>query len=199
MTKILLSLVMIVAVASFAVGATKAYFTSPVQINDMTFATGTLIMKDSSESWMTHVSFTNLKPGDTIRKWIVLENGGTLDIASLTAQAINKNDTFGLLDQIKVSAIGWVGQPYDSYFTPGWGTGGQPVTWLSTAQDLLSLSAIQYHNDGTPPSVIAPGVKDTIILDFTVPTGMGNEWQGKTADFDLLFTAEQSHTGTAYF
>jgi hypothetical protein len=148
---------------------------------------------------MQNVTFSNLKPGDMygpLRKWVVLHNAGSLDIGHLTVQAINVNDPNGLLGQIHVSVNGWVGNPYDSYFTPGWNTtNGQPVnSWLtSSPEDILSIGAIQYHNGGMPPSTIAPNSDDTIILDFSVPSTMDDTYQGKTASFDLLFHAEQVH------
>jgi hypothetical protein len=195
MKKILLSLLTIALVSTVAFGATKAYFTSEVTQNNVTFASGTLVMTDTSDGWMLPVTFTNLKPGDTIRKWVRLHNAGTLDIGQLTVQAANVSDTNGLLGQVLVSVIGFDNNPpfaSNAYFTPSWGTGGQPVNYMTTAQDILSPSAVIW-SPGVTPSTITPGQDDLIVLDFTVPTTLGNGYQGVTATFDLLFHAEQVH------
>ena len=197
MLKIAKSLFVIVAVAAIAAGSTGAYFSDTATLAGNTFATGELEITASVPAWQ-HVSFTNLKPGDTIRKWVTLENTGSLDIASLTLQTVNVSDANGLLGQVQVSVIGWNngGGMNNAYYTPGWGAGGQPVNWLSTAKDVFSQSAVIW-GPGPVPSVLHSGETDVMVLDFTVPTTLDNAWQGKTASFDLQFNAEQSHTGSA--
>ena len=195
MLKILKSLMVVVAVAAIATGATKAYFTSEVTQPGMTFSSGTLTMTDASQSWMLPVNFSGLKPGDTIRKYVVLHNAGSLDIGHLTVQAQNVSDAGGLLGQIQASVIGWVGGADAAYYTPGWGAGGQTIdSWLTASpEDILSAGAVQYSG-GTPPTVVTSGgADDTIIIDFTVPSTMDNTHQNQTASFDLTFHAEQVH------
>jgi hypothetical protein len=194
MKKILASLAIIAVVSATSVGATKAYFTSDVTQTGVTFATGTLIMTDASASWQLPVTFTNLKPGDTIRKWVVLHNAGTLDIGHLTVQATNKSDSGGLLDQVLVSVIGYDNDgAHNIYFTPGWGTGGSAINpWMTTAEDILSSSAAIY-NQGITSFTIPSGQDDVIVLDFTVPSTLDNSYQNVSASFNLVFHAEQVH------
>ncbi|HGE72704.1 TPA: hypothetical protein ENX78_17840 [Candidatus Poribacteria bacterium] len=195
MRKILLSLVAISIVGVSAVRATSAYFTDAVTINSMNLATGILDINDVSNSWMTHVSFENLKPGDLVRKWVVLQNAGNLDIASLKVSAVNKNDPDKLLEQLKVTVYGTVDGYDQGIYTPDWGK-GQPISDWLTEVDILGTAV---YRNATAGHVLSPGKKDTIIIDFIVPTTLGNEWQGKTASFDLRFDAEQSHTGSNYY
>lgn len=195
--KILKSLFVVLAMAAMVVGATSAYFTDQKTVAGMTFATGTLKMTDASEGWTKTVSFANLKPGDSIRKWVVLENTGTLDIASLKVSAVNVSDPSGLLPNVKISLIGAVNGYDNAYYTPDWTGGAMVDSFLTGAQtDILDS---YFYSGGTPAHVLAPGSKDTIILDFSVPTTAGNDLQGLSASFDLQFDAEQSHTGSSLF
>ena len=198
MKSIIKSLIVVIAVAAVAGGATYSYFTSQAKITGMTFATGTLDVSNASESWMTHVSFQGLKPGDTVRKWVVLENTGNLDIASLKVSAVNKNDSADLLKNITVSVYGTVDGHEQGIYTPNWGT-GQPVSDWLTDINILDTPVYENHNGVDAATTLEPNKKDTIILDFKVPTSLGNEFQGKTASFDLQFDAEQSHTAASYF
>jgi predicted ribosomally synthesized peptide with SipW-like signal peptide len=195
MLRILKSLFVIVAVAAVATGATSAYFTDQEVVSGMTFTAGTLEIENSSDTWMTHVSLTNLKPGDTIRKWVKLTNTGSLDVASLKVSAVNKSDSTDLLDQMRVSVYGQVNGFDQGIYTPDWGN-GQPVnSWLNNI-DLLGTAV---YRDATAAHVMVNGKTDTIILDFKVPASLGDSYQGATASFDLQFDAQQSTTGSAYF
>jgi predicted ribosomally synthesized peptide with SipW-like signal peptide len=192
MLRIVKSLAVILAVATIATSATHAYFTSDVTVPGMTFATGTLSITDTSEGWMLPVVFTNLKPGDTIRKWVKLQNTGSLDVSSLTVQAVHESDSSpSLLSQIKVSLIGQVNGFDGAYYTPDW-TGGATIDPFLTGSATNILGSY-FYSGGTPAHVMVPGTTDTVILDFTVPTTLDNTYQGKSASFDLQFHAEQAH------
>ncbi len=65
----------------------------------------------------------------------------------------------------------------------------QVSTWL---QNVNLLGTPVYVNPGSVAATqIAPGATDTIILDFQIPTTVGNDFQGKTVTFTLQFNAEQ--------
>ncbi len=185
---------MIAAVAMLATGTTRALFTSTVALSG-TFSTGTLHMS-LTDGTTTNLSFANLKPGDTVRKWVMLTNDGTLDIAGMNLQTANVTGDAGLLDQVRVSVIGWNNNPGgNAYFTPGWNTtAGQAVNWYGTADDVFTTPEWQ---SGTIPTVLAPGQSIQYVLDFTVPTTMDDAWQDKSVTFDMNFTAQQG-AGTAY-
>lgn len=195
MKKIFMSVATIATTATIAIGATQAYFTSEAKISSNTFATGTLKLEDASDSWMTNVNFQNLKPGDHIRKWVVLKNIGTLDIASLKVSAINKTDSSDLLDQIRVAVYAKVEGFDQGIYTPDWAV-GKPVNEFLNDVNILGKAV---YRDSTAAHVLSPTKKDTIILDFFVPTTLGNDYQGATASFDLQFEGEQSHTPDQYF
>jgi hypothetical protein len=193
MIKVLKSLLVIVAVGSIAVGATGAYFTSEQTVAGMSFGTGTLAITDTSQQWMKHVSFSNLKPGDSIRKWVVFTNTGTLDVDTLTVTKSAVSDSSGLLSQIPVSIAASTPTSQQAIFTPNWTGGTTAAAWFNNS-DILDTA---YYRTGA--GVIHPGETYTVIIDFTVPTTLPNTYQGATAGFDLIFHAEQSHTGQNYF
>lgn len=188
MTKILKSLMVIVAVAAIATGATSAYFSDEETVTGMTFASGTLSITDSSEDWTKTVSFTNWQPGSSARKWVTITNDGTLDVDYLTVNAAGVSGDTDLLNAIKISATGAVSGSDAAYFTPDWTGGATILPWMSNANMLDDPS---YYR--TPAGVIHPGESYTMAFDFSLPTTVGNELQGKSASFDMVFHAEQSH------
>ncbi len=198
MLRIIKSLMVIAIVATVAVGATGAYFTDQETISGMTFATGTLSIEDTSDTWMQHhIDFQNLKPGDTIRKWVKISNDGTLDVDSLKIGVANVTGDATLLNQMTVAVYGTVTGYNQGIYSPSWGTGQPIVPWLNGI-DVLGTPV--YVNPGnTAADKMVPGSTDTIILDFRLPATSGNEWSGMSASFDLTFDAEQSHTGASYF
>jgi len=180
MRKILLSLLMIALVSAIGVGATKAYFTSDVTVAGISVATGTLKITNQSQDWMQQVNFSNLKPGDLIRKWVVIQNDGTLDVHTLTVSAVNKNDPSHLLGQLTGWTYGTIAGTSDD-------TNGVQTGYNNSADVLLNNANLLSPAN----NVLHPGQHTTVQVQFVVPTTLGNEWQGKTAQFDLLFHAEQ--------
>lgn len=84
MKKILLSVLTIGLVASFAFGATQAYFSDQGTSSGNTFSAGTLDLKlsDDNESVQDSVTATwsksNMAPGDTATGTLKLRNSGTI-------------------------------------------------------------------------------------------------------------------------
>lgn len=193
MLRIIKSFFTIAVVAAIATSATGAYFNDSQTIAGNSFSTGTLEIADNSASYQ-HVVFSDLKPGDTIRKYVTLTNTGTLPIDYLTANKINVVDDSGLLSQIPVSVEANISGTPGAFFTPDW-TGGTTVGAFFANSDVLDGPAF-YR---TAAGVINPGQNYVIAITCTIPSTLNNDWQGKTASFDLVFTAEQSHTGSFVF
>jgi len=188
MRKILTSLVMIVVVSASAVAATSAYFTSEVVLGANTFSTGTIVLTDTRESWMLPFSITNMKPGDWNRKWVNLTNAGTLDIDYLKVNKASVVDTSGLLGQINVSVSCKVGTSDPAFFTDDWGIKPTVASWFNNSN---ILDGPAYYR--TAAGVLRPGETYVCNFDFSMPTTVGNPYQGQTATFDLVFTGEQTH------
>jgi predicted ribosomally synthesized peptide with SipW-like signal peptide len=182
MIRILLSLLVIAVVSVMSVGATKAYWNSDVTISQVTVATGTLHIKNSSQDWMMQVKFDGLKPGSLIRKWVVIENDGTLDVDTLTVSAVNKTDPSNLLGQLNGWTYGTIAGTSDD-------PNGVQTGYNSNASVLLNNANLL-----SPANhILHPEQHTTVQVQFVVPDNLGDTWQGKSATFDLLFHAEQVH------
>jgi predicted ribosomally synthesized peptide with SipW-like signal peptide len=182
MKKLLFSLLAVGVVSALAVGATRAYFTDTESVLGNTISTGTLSIKNASADWMMQVTFSNLKPGDLIRKWVVIQNDGTLPIGSLTVSAVNVSDPSGLLHQL----TGW------TYGTIA-GTSDDP-NGVQTGYNTDAMVLLNNANLLSPANpTLQPGQSTKVQVQFVMPATLGNEWQGKTATFDLQFNAEQVH------
>lgn len=188
MKKLFLSLLTIGVVSAVAIGATRAYFTDTESVLGNTISTGTINIKDNSAAWMT-VTFNNVKPGDTVRKWVVMQNIGSLNVGSLTVSAVNAQGDTDLLDNIKVSLYGTVDTFAQGIYSPDWGNGQIVSTWLQN----VNILGTAVYNDAAAGHVLAPLANDTVIFDFHIPTTLGNDFQGKSVTFDLQFNAEQVH------
>jgi len=191
-TKIILSLVVIAAVSAIAVGGTLAYFSDTETVAGNTFASATLSIKNNTPAWsVLPFTLTNFKPGDDIRRYITITNDGTIDIGSLKISATNKMDPDKLLENIKVAVYNEVEDFDQGIYSPDWGK-GQPVSdWLTNVN---VLGTPVYVNPGnTTGTVLAAGKNTVVQLWFRVPADLGNEFQGKSATFDIEFLAEQVH------
>ncbi len=189
MKKLLLSVFAIGLVSLVAFGATKAYFTDTETVMGNAIATGQFIITDTSDGWMTPVQLLNAKPGDSFRKWVKIKNEGTLDVGSLKVNVVSTTGDTDLLQHVNVSIYNTVDGYEQGIYTPDWGT-GQPVTpWLNN----INILGTAVYRDATAAHKMAPGKTATIILDFNLPTTLGNEIMGKSVTFGLSFEAEQVH------
>ena len=193
--KIFKSMIMIVAVAAIVIGATSAYFSAQATLPDQSFSTGTIGIDVGAESYINRdgvggsyvrtVTFEDLKPGDAIRQWVTINNTGSLDIGTLTVTAGNIVGDADLLPNLEVSATGHLSGADGAFFTDDWGTGSFIDPWMDAA-DMLDVS---YYR--TPAGVIPAGSEYYMVFDFTLPTTVGNDMQGKSVTFDMVFDAEQ--------
>ena len=195
MKSIIKSLLVVVAVAAIAGGATYSLFTSSAKVSNETFSTGTVNLSITADDTYQNGSnrttvkdnFDNLKPGDTMRQFVTLHNAGTLPIGSLTVDKGTPTDTKGLLSQIIVStSCGVVGGADAAFFTDDWGTKPSVSTWFTNSN---ILDAPSFYR--TPAGEIGAGQDYTCVMDFSLPSTVGNDYQGATASFDMTFTATQ--------
>lgn len=195
MKSIIKSLLVVVAVAAIAGGATYSLFTSSAKVSNETFSTGTVNLSITADDTYQNGSnrttvkdnFDNLKPGDTMRQFVTLHNAGTLPIGSLTVDKGTPTDTKGLLSQIIVStSCGVVGGADAAFFTDDWGTKPSVSTWFTNSN---ILDAPSFYR--TPAGEIGAGQDYTCVMDFSLPSTVGNNYQGATASFDMTFTATQ--------
>jgi hypothetical protein len=190
MLKIFKSLFLIFAVATIAAGTTMASFSSTSTLSGVTFAAGTL--QTSFVNTSGNVNFTNIKPGDTLRKWVTIENTGTLDIGSLSMQISNVTGNAGLLNNMDVIITGWDNQQNNAVFNPGWTQYGQPVTNLYNPINVFSNPDYIGGNQAALPTELSPNQQDLFAIDFTLLPTTNNNWQGQSVSFNLNFVAGQT-------
>jgi predicted ribosomally synthesized peptide with SipW-like signal peptide len=94
MKNIIKSLVIVIAVAAIAGGASYAYFTSTVTVGTNTFSAGTLVIKVDSAPSTFGFTLTNAIPGSCTGRSVTINNNvagtGTVDVSELVMN-INEN------------------------------------------------------------------------------------------------------------
>lgn len=180
MKKLLFSILTLGVVSVATIGATRAYFTDQESVQGNTISTGTLSITNTSEDWMVPVTFSNIYPGYLNRKWVSIKNDGTLPITSLTVTAVNIDDQSDLLSNL----TGWlnaniVGSTDDP--------SGVQVGYNTSLKALLNNADVLTPANHT----LQPGQTTKVQVQFQMPATLGDNWQGKSATFDLLFKAQQ--------
>ena len=145
---------------------TGASFTATSTNPTNTVNAATLTMSNNKPNAGDLVNVTNLVPGDTMNRTVVITNSGNVNftyVASVSAVAntlLWSDLTYGLQVSVK-----------------------RGVTVLYTgALKNLALAA-----SGT----IAPAGTDTLTYDFTFPATAGNTFQSLNQDFTVTYTATQ--------
>jgi len=208
MKRIILSLVTIVTVAAIATGATVAYFSDTETSNSNTFAAGTLDLKvdNQDDSNIVHVTLNNMKPGQTASYQWNWKNNGTIDgkpWMQLTNVVDNDN---GLLEPEQVdgdTTDGIGGGELSQYLlmklnapgSTGYAYPNQSECFDSGSKCPLSTWD-NYSQIGQSPwevwqTIAAGATNDPMVLEFELPSTVGNVVQSDTVTFDLVFHLDQ--------
>jgi hypothetical protein len=145
---------------------TSANFTATSTNPSNTFASATLTMSNDKPNANDLVNVTNLVPGDTAARTVVITNTGnagftyTAAISAVANTALWSDTTNGLQVTVKRGAT---------------------VLYTGALKN-MSLSA-----SGT----IAASGADTLTYDFSFPTSGTNAMQSLTQDFTITYTATQ--------
>ncbi len=157
--------IILLAVASVG-GATMAWFTDSVDL-DNTFTAGTLTI-DGSDYWIGHTQgeiWENVNPGDCKDKVFTINNTGSKFVLIRFSMSGEWDMVDGDPDLVTVTApAGWKSQ-----------VDGDGVTWW-------------YSN-----SKIAPADDFEFVVKVCIDgAGTGNEYQGKSFELDFNFEAIQA-------
>ena len=145
---------------------TNANFTATSTNPGNTFQSATLSMSNDKPNANDLINITNLVPGDTAARTVVITNSGNAGFTytasiSATANTLLWSDTTnGLQVTVKRGA----------------------TTLYTGALKNMSLSA-----SGT----VAASGTDTLTYDFSFPTSAGNTFQNLSQDFTITYTATQ--------
>jgi predicted ribosomally synthesized peptide with SipW-like signal peptide len=205
---ILLSLLLIGAVAAVIGGATMAYFSSSETVGVSSTA-GTVdlqLSKDGGTTWydgntMTWSTPANWAPGDTATLVVTMRNVGSSGALMLGVGGENLGGTHGLVDVIHITAFDateytpsdYMGTPI-SYWA-GIFDGGEPLTLREFVESPYSG---MFWEGAHPPTTdyLDPNPSDLkrFKITFEFDPAAGNEYQGATASFDLKFTITDDTT-----
>lgn len=183
-------------------GGTFAYF-SDTEVSNNTFAAGTL---DLAVNPSVIVDVDNLKPGDVVAREFLLENNGSLDIATIdlaTAYTVtdangDNVDDFGkhikvlFLENLDKTGDGWVIGDYNDVISETTLYDLQNMTPDAT-ENLQSWITWLLGLNGEGSGLEA-GTTDSMYVAFEfVDNGQDqNEFQGDALELEWTFTAHQT-------
>ena len=200
--KILLSL-MVVGIAALGIGmGTMAYF-SDAETSAITVTSGTVdlqLSEDSGSTWHNGLSFdlpNDWAPGDTYSMEIWTKNMGRSGLKNLFVTGDNLGGTGGLCDVIEITDVaytdtsGWVHPAGGTYYGTTFGDDTQPFTLRELANGHSNDEYMKFcwgdcetEGDYLPAN---GGRVQKFYIEFTFNENAGNEYQDKTASFDLGF------------
>ncbi|HEU5287236.1 MAG TPA: TasA family protein [Candidatus Limnocylindria bacterium] len=145
---------------------TSANFTATSTNPGNTFGSATLSMSNDKPNANDLINITNLVPGDTANRTVVITNSG------------NASFTYSAAISATATTLLWTDV-----------TNGIQVTVKRGATVLYTgpLKNMALAASGT----IAAGATDTLTYDFSFPSTAGNTFQSLTQDFTITYTATQ--------
>jgi len=201
--KIVKSLLVIVAVAALAAGATTAIFNSRATLDDNTFSTGVLEIRINGKTTAPGFTYSNAAPGDSFTRTFTVMNYGapwfagpsTLPAKELAVKAQKVSGHSGLWGKLNVDLYanaGWGGCSNPGVvFVPGKGcrvySGALALLDGGGATDILHATQWGPHPD------LIPGNSLTMTMDVSLPAGAGNSVMGQSVVFDLYVDGYNPH------
>ena len=144
----------------------SASFTATTTNPGNTFGSATLTASNDKSAAGSLVTLTNMVPGDTANRTVVITNSGNVGftytgaVSATASTALWTDATNGLQVTVKRGAT---------------------VVYTGALKNLaLAASA-----------TVAAGATDTLTFDFSLPTSAGNTFQTLSQDFTITYTATQ--------
>lgn len=198
-------MLIIVTVAAFASTATTAYFSDTETSTGNTFAAGTLDLKVDNEddSKIVRVTLNDMKPGDTAQYQWTWKNSGTIDGRPWLEVVNVADDDNGLLEPEKADGDSEEEGELSQYLmmklnapgNTGYAYPNQPQCLDSGSQCPLNVWD-DYVQIGQSPwevwqTIAAGATSAPMVLEFELPSSVGNIVQSDTVTFDLVFHLDQ--------
>lgn len=190
--KLLLSVAVIGAAASFGSLSTFASFTSSTSATNSS-TTGTVSIAlgatGASSNRLT-VAATDIAPGDTMQRSFDLTNSGSIDLASITltttaspSSLLDTDATNGLQMLIEKCSVAWTESGVSPAFT--YTCGGSTTTVL--ASRAVIGTAISLSSLGST----TVGATDRLRLTLSLPGTAGNTFQNISSSITFDFSGTQ--------
>ena len=191
--KVVGSLGVIGAAAAVAGMGTFGSFTDSTAPVNTTVASGTVDINLAGVGAAIPATVEGFVPGDSVTRAVNLVNGGTSPLASVTLNTTVTNPsilttdaTNGLQLAVTSCSVPWTQA----------GTATAPTYTCSGTTRSLGRGPIANSMVLDTPASVAVGATDHLTFSISLPTGAGDNFQGKSSGLSLVFTGTQ-RTGTA--
>ena len=196
----LIALTLVLALGAMSAGI--AYFSQQeAAAISMTAGTPDLQLSiDDGATWHNGVSMafpTDWAPGDSYSCEVWTKNVGNSGLWALYVTGNNLVGTGNLCDVVEITDVaytdtcGWVHPAGGTYYDGFFGDNASPLTLRELGNGETNGEHMAFcwgdcatEGDYLPPS---EGRIQKFYIEFTFNQNAGNEYQGKTASFDLLF------------
>lgn len=189
-------LVLLLAVASLAVGLSGAIFTDSQSVGGNTFTTGTIDISASPSSAILTAS--NMAPGDRSTGSVTVTNNGSLELRYAVQRSATNTDSKALRDVLRLRIGLRVGGSCDFPYYNADGT----TTTLSDDTQLYEglgfpASATNTVGDTTQGNqtgdrTLSASASEVLCMSVGLPTSAGNSVQNATTTATFDFVAEQT-------
>lgn len=190
--KILLSLMMVGVVAAAAGAGTFAYFSDTESSNGNTMTAGTLDLNiEGGDSAVTTLSVSDVGPGDSGTASSSISNTGSIDgYVDVEVGSVNNTEGANPESETDTSGDGEMGGIATATIYVD-DDGNLSTTGDQTQVASGTLNSIQSQDYEVDHSLTAGG-SSNLVIDWDVPTSMGNEAQGDAASFDATAKLDQT-------
>jgi hypothetical protein len=159
---------------------TSATFTN-APTGTSTFSSGTIDLEladDATDAYsFTSLSFSNMKPGDVKYASLKIENAGTLGFTYVMSTSATNADSKDLRSQLLLGIKGAPSATCDATVY------GNSVDTMYT-QGVLSSAAVAARS-------LSAATTEYACFQISLPSGVGNLYQGATTTATFTFTATQ--------
>jgi len=202
--KIVKSLLIVVAVAAVAGGATYAYFSDTATMSGNTFSAGTMAIKidqnvtGANQDWVdgfntTEAGFKNQFTAEQYAAF--LKNTGLSNLyPGATGQQIMDIKNAGTIDgvaTIKFDATDWNALGDNLIFTVYYSNNSTSSTAGTFGNAIASGTLAQFNHNVYTLENIAAGAQGSVKIVWSVPTSAGNNIQGLHIGLNTTFGLNQ--------
>ncbi|MGY1754681.1 TasA family protein [Blastococcus sp. SYSU D01042] len=187
--KVIGSLGVIGAAAAVAGMGTFGSFTDSTAPVNTTIASGTVKI-NLTQAAALPFSAAGLVPGDSITRTFTLKNDGNTNFGSISVESTTSNSPQSVLTSDITNGL----QLAVKSCSVPWTQSGNAFTCSAVEKSLASGPAVTTQPLAAP-AALTSGAQDNIAITYTLPTGAGNTFQGKSADLSVVFTATQRAAG----
>jgi predicted ribosomally synthesized peptide with SipW-like signal peptide len=200
MNKKILASIFVIGLLAFGLGyGTFSYFSSTEKAG-ITFTAGTpdLQLSLDGTSWYNSLTVTPpvWAPGDTYAIYVYVRNMGNIGLLNLYVTGNNlAGPNPGLANVINITdvaytdTIGWVHPAGGTYYDIKFGNLVSPLTLTELANGATNSQYMKFcWGDGSTDYLPANGgMVQQFYIEFAFDQNAGNEYQGKSCSFDLVF------------